>query len=143
MAAKPATAAVPAAAQKAAIEKKTYLMAPQDWDDNDSPEYGGQSDILELEVGEIAGPLEYIGSTSMTLEGGEVTVHQALTPNGDTVRCPISASFLRSFDQAAIQKGDKFAVKRNDDTTKKSGKGKGQAMHIYSVKVVERAPVKA
>lgn len=134
-------ATVPAAAQKAAIDKKTYLMEPGAWEKNSSPEFGGQSDILELEVGEIAGPLEYIGFTTMSLEGGEVTVHQAITPNGDTIRCPIAASFIRAFDQAAIAKGDKFAVKRNDDAEKKSGKGKGTNMQIYSVKVVSKAQV--
>lgn len=137
----PVTGKVPAAAQKAAIDKGTYLMEATDWDKNPNPEFGGQSDILELEVGEIAGPLGYVGFTTMTLEGGEVTVHQAQTPAGDTIRCPISSSFIRSFDQAGVQKGDKFAVKRNEDAEKKSGKGKGQMMHIYSVKIVEKAVV--
>jgi hypothetical protein len=119
--------------------KKAYLMKASDWDSNSSPEFGGQSDILELEVGEIAGPLVYIGHTDMTLESGPVRVHQAQTTDGETVRCPIATAFLRSFDQATIEKGDTFAIKRYEDTVKKSGRGKGQNMHIYAVKVLKRA----
>lgn len=118
--------------------KKTYLMDPGAWEQSDSVEYGGQSDILELEVGEIAGPLEYVGFQTMNLESGEVKVQLAVTPDKETLRCPISASFLRSFDQAGITIGDTFAIKRNEDTEKKGGKGKGQMMHIYSVKVLSK-----
>ena len=132
----------PAEAKAKATDKKTYLMEPTAWEKNESPEYGGQSDILELEVGEVAGPLTYIGYVSMTLENGDVKVHQATIPSGETVRCPISASFLRAFDQAGIQVGDQFATKRNEDVEKKKGVGKGQQMHIYSVKLVKKAPVK-
>jgi hypothetical protein len=127
----------------AATNKKTYIMDPASWDRNSSPEFGGQSDILELEVGEVAGPLTYIGYTSMKLENGDVKVHQATTPDSSTVRCPISASFLRAFDQAGIVQGDQFAIKRNEDTDKKTGVGKGQTMHIYSVKIVKKAPAQS
>jgi len=124
----------------AAPAKKTYIMDPAVWDKSSSPEFGGQSDILELEVGEVAGPLTYIGFTNMKLENGDVKVHQATTPDSSTVRCPIAASFLRAFDQAGIVQGDQFAIKRNEDTEKKTGVGKGQTMHIFSVKVLKKAP---
>ena len=138
-----ATMAAAPAKAKSAIDRTTYLMNVEDWDNNPSPEFGGQSDILELEIGDVAGPLTYIGFTEMVLEGGAVKVHQAQTANGDTVRCPIAASFIRAFDQAGIQKGDTFATKRNGDAEKKSGKGKGTNMHIYSVKVLTKAQVAA
>jgi hypothetical protein len=133
-----AEAEAAAAVTKVAIDKDTYLMEDSAWEAQDSPEFGGQSAILELEVGEIAGPLVYVGSQEMALESGPVKVHMAQTPNKDVIRCPIAAAFLRSFDQAGIQKGDTFAIKRYDDSTKKAGKGKGQSMHIFAVKVLKK-----
>lgn len=123
--------------------KKVYLMDAETWENSESVEFGGQSDILELEVGEIAGPLESVGYQMMTLESGEIRVQLAITEAKDTLRMPISASFTRAFDQAAIQIGDTFAVKRNEDVDKKAGKGKGQTMHIYSIKVLKKGPTRA
>lgn len=125
-------------AQEAAAERK-YLSSQAAWDKQQGPEYGGQADILLINIGEVVGPFEYIGHQPMTMEGGKtVTVHMALDPANETVRLPISASFLRAIDQADVIKGDKFLVRRSDDINKKAGVGKGTAMQIYAIKVVSQ-----
>lgn len=118
---------------------KPPLMAASEWDAVETPEFGGQADIMALEVDEIGGPFEYVGHQPMRLEDKDVTVHIGLTTEGTNMRLPISASFLRAVDQAKLAPGDTFAIKRNDDVKKKNGKGKGNMMQIYSVKVLTKA----
>jgi DNA helicase TIP49 (TBP-interacting protein) len=77
----------------------------------------------------------------MTTELGETTVHTATDPGNNTLRLPISATFVRAIDQAGVKRGDVFAVHRWEDVIKKSGKGKGQTMPVYSVKVITRAAI--
>ncbi len=129
-----------AAAHAEAMAARTYVLKDNDWDRADGQEYGGQSEILLMDVGEIAGKFTYVGKQAMATELGDTTVHTAVTANKEQVRLPISAAFLRSVDQAGIRQGDKFLIKRLDDVQKKSGKGKGQTMQIYAVKVTDRAP---
>lgn len=118
---------------------KPPVMSAEAWDAIETPEYGGQADIMALEEGEIGGPFTYVGHQPMRLDDKDVTVHIGQTEEGTNMRLPISASFLRSIDQAKLAPGDKFAVKRNEDVIKKNGKGKGNPMQIYSIKVLEKA----
>lgn len=118
---------------------KPPLMTAEAWDAVETPEYGGQADIIDLAVDEIGGPFTYIGHQPMNLEGKEVTVHIGQTETGNNMRLPISASFLRAVDQAKLAPGDTFAIKRNDDVKKKNGVGKGNMMQIFSVKVLTKA----
>jgi hypothetical protein len=118
---------------------RTYVGDPNDWDRMDGMEYGGQSEIMELEVGEVTQNLTYLGFQPMTMEGGKmVTVHIAKDEQNSSFRLPIAASFLRSADQAGLQKGDVFIVKRFEDTQKKRGIGKGQDMKIFALKITKR-----
>lgn len=130
-----------AEAEAKAKGTKPPLMDPSEWDAAESPEYGGQADIMELAVGEIGGPFTYSGHQEMALEGNSkpVTVHIGITEDGNNMRLPIAASFLRAVDQAGIKPGDQFAIKRLDDVKKKAGVGKGTMMQIYSVKVLKKA----
>lgn len=139
--AKEASAAVEESEQDRAARMagRTYLLDDNEWDRTDAMEYGGQADIVELEEGEVAGPFTYVGSQPMALETGDTTVHIGADPNGANMRLPISASFLRSADQARLNPGDVFLVRRSADQVKKRGKGKGQNMKIYSIKVKTRA----
>lgn len=124
---------------KAKSDRK-YVMNPAEFDKQETIEFGGQSEILELDVNECAGPFEYQGHQPMILESGETTVHLGAL-DGDLYRLPISSAFLRCVDQARLRLGDVFAIKRLPDVAKKAGKGKGQTMKIYSLKVIERAEV--
>lgn len=128
-------------AQEQQQKERPYITTQAAWDDDDSQEYGGQADILAVNIGEVAGPFEYVGHQPMVMEGGKtVTVHLGIDPAGENVRLPIAASFLRAIDQAEVMKGDKFLIRRGDDVKKKSGIGKGTNMQIFAIKVISRAP---
>jgi hypothetical protein len=121
--------------------ERPYITTPEAWDQTSGPEFGGQADILAIQIGEVAGPFEYMGHQPMVLEGNkQITVHLGMDSRDDTIRLPIAASFLRAIDQAEIIKGDKFLIKRFDDQKKKSGIGKGQNMQIFAIKPTSRAP---
>lgn len=119
---------------------RTYMNTEEAWDAAQGEEFGGKSEILSIEVGEVAGPLTYVGHQEMTTELGETTVHMATNKEGETLRLPIQATFQRAIDQAGVERGDTFLVKRDEDQTKKRGKGAGNPMAIYAVKVTNRAP---
>lgn len=135
--------ATAAAADTAAEKVRNYVMDPDKFDDLKGQEYGGQSDLLSIEAGECAGPFTYCGHSQITTELGETTSHLAFNEDGDQIRLPIQATFLKAIDQARIAVGDVFAIKRWDDQEKKKGKGAGNMMAIYSVKVISRATTSA
>ena len=137
MAADKTQAAKPGVQPGATAGKVNYVLDASKWDQQDGDVYGGQSDVLKLEVGQVAGVFTYVGSQSITTELGDTTAHTA-TIDGEPVRLPIQATFLRALDQAGIQRGDQFIIKRDADVIKKQGKGKGQPMAIYAIKVTER-----
>lgn len=130
MAKKPSERPVPSAPIPLANEEA--------WDGASGQEFGGSADILQIEVGQVAGPLEYQGHQQITTDLGEATVHTASDEEGNQWRLPIQATFVRAIDQAGMRRGDKFLVKRMDDTIKKRGKGAGNPMSIYAIKIVER-----
>jgi hypothetical protein len=128
--------------EQARIDEATlrteYLGGDADWDAEKAPEFGGQSEILVLKIGEVAKGLLYTGFNTSTIGDKPVQVHTANLASGDPVRLPISASFTRALDQASVQVGDTIMVKRYEDATKKGGVGKGQNMAIYAIKVVKK-----
>lgn len=109
------------------------------WDASEGQEFGGASDILKLEVGQIAGPLIYQGHQQIETDLGVATVHLAADEGGEQWRLPISATFIRCVDQAGLKPGDKFITRRMGDQLKKRGKGKDKPMAIFSLKVLERS----
>ena len=119
------------------------VMDPAAFDNIASVEYGGQHPILNIEVGDVAGPLTYEGHTSMTLNGKEVVVHLGSNAEAEMSRLPIAAAFCRAMDQAELGNGDTFAIKRLESVEKKAGLGKGNMMEIYSIKVISRKPATA
>lgn len=122
----------------ARMAARTYVASEADWDNEQGMEFGGQADILEMEIGEVAGPFRYVGSQPLALEKGSTTVHIGTDPSGNNIRLPISASFVRAADQARLNPGDTFLIRRGDDVKKLRGVGKGQDMKIYSLKVKTR-----
>lgn len=127
------------AARLERLKNRTFTASTGDegWDDIEAPEIGGQSEILELEIGEFVQDVEYNGHTSMVLDGREVTVHMGIM-SGESYRLPIGAAFLRAVDQARLKVGDHFAMKRMENVVKKAGVGRGQKMAIYAIKVTKR-----
>lgn len=120
---------------------RTYMADEAAWDSG-GEEFGGKSEILVLEVGEVAGPFTYIGNQEMVTDLGETTVHLA-SKDDETFRLPIQATFQRAIDQAGLTRGDTFLVKRFEDQTKKKGKGAGNPMAIYGIRVKTRVPRQA
>jgi len=111
------------------------------WDSTPGEVFGGNADILKLEVGEVAGPLTYVGLSEkkLELEGDKVDVHTARDGNGKLWRLPLSASFRNQLVESKLAEGDTFLVRRAEDAEKKKGKGKGNLMKIYQVKITARA----
>lgn len=122
------------------LKARTYMLTDKQWEDASGDEFGGKADILILEVGEVAGPLVYVGHQAMTTDLGDTTVHLATNKEGETLRLPIQATFQRAVDQAGLNRGDTFMVKRFEDQDKKKGKGAGKPMAIYGIKVTNRVP---
>ena len=129
---------IPPAPEEAKELPPEVLMTDTEWDGQKTQEYGGQSDILAISPGQIAGPLTYLGCNRITTDLGETTAHTASDKMGETWRLPIQATFLRAMDQAAVKPGDVFAIKRGDDVIKKKGAGAGKPMAIFSIKVLKR-----
>lgn len=119
--------------------ERGYLMDANAFDNLDAAEYGGQSDVMDLKVGEVAGPLSYTGFSTITTDLGDATSHTAIhTDTKESIRLPLAASFNKALDQASVNVGDIFAIKRNPDVMKKKGKGANRPMAIYSLKIIKR-----
>jgi hypothetical protein len=116
-------------------------ISREEFDKAPGESYGGQSAILQIEPNTAAGPFRYAGSQPMITELGQTTVHLATdVESQNQIRLPISATFLRAMDWAEMGIGDVFYVLRESDTVKKTGKGKGNMIPVYKLKVVKRAP---
>ena len=111
------------------------------WDQAPGETFGGNADILKLEVGQIAGPLTYSGidAKALELDGEKVDVHTARDGGGKLWRLPLSASFRNQLTESKLASGDTFYFRRLEDAVKKKGKGKGNPMRIFQVKVTARA----
>lgn len=111
------------------------------WDSAEGETFGGDADILKLDVGQIAGPLTYEGrdAKGLELDGEKVDVHTGRDAAGKLWRLPLSASFRNQLTESKLAEGDTFLVRRNEDAIKKKGKGKGNPMKIFQVKVTKRA----
>ena len=126
------------AAEAAALAERKYVSSEAAWDEAPGQEFGGKAEVVNIQVGEIAGPFTYVGHTQMQTDLGAATVHQATTKEGEQVRLPISATFVKAVDQAALSFGDTFLVRRGEDVEKKRGKGAGSMIPVYALKVLER-----
>ena len=110
--------------------------------------FGGSYARLELEPGDVSIPLVYRKDTEIPLpdqdaNGNETTKMQTVyvceLPNTELVTCPISAIFMKHFKEAKIVKGDEFRIKRYPNAVKKRGKGAGNQMQVFAVRVTKRA----
>lgn len=120
------------------LSKRGYMADAAAWDNDEGQEFGGKADVVKILVGEIAGPFTYLNHVSMETDLGKVTVHQATTEDKQQVRLPISATFVRAVDQADLKFGDVFLIKRSEDVEKKRGKGAGNDIPVFAIKVLKR-----
>lgn len=115
--------------------------ASEIFDMTDGEVFGGSADILKLDPGIAAGPLSYEGvdEKKLELDGDKVDVHVGRDGSGKRWRLPLSTSFRNQIGEAKLAKGDTFFLRRLDDAVKKKGKGKGNPMKIFQIKVTKRA----
>ena len=112
-----------------------------EWEALEAPSYGGQSPILVIKVGQVVGPITFNSIKEVASgdrEGDTMTQTTGLL-DGKTHRLPLSATVVRAVQDAQLQHGDGFWIMRHEDVIKEKGKGKGQAMGIYEIKVTDRA----
>jgi hypothetical protein len=119
-------------------------MSVDVFDDAEGEEFGGASEILHPDENEAVGPLTYLGfRANVNLGDGmpPVDIHEAKDKEGGQWRLPIAANFRAQIEKAGLARGDTFAVLRLPNVTKKKGAGKGNAMEMYKLKVLSKAPV--
>lgn len=114
------------------------LHDPKVWDQLEGETYGGQSPILVIHPGQIVGPITFNAQNTVKGDDGGEMVQTTGLVDGKTHRLPLSASFTRACQDAALAPGDTFYLQRHEDVEKKKGKGVGQMMAIYELKVTSR-----
>lgn len=127
---------------------KTQEELNKDFENPNSGElFGGSYPRLALEPGNVSEELTYVKDTTITLndpdedEGKKDINVKVLQEVASGLLCtaPIGAIFNNTFEDAKIKKGDVFRIKRYPDAEKKEGKGKGNKMQVYGIKVYKRA----
>jgi hypothetical protein len=102
---------------------------------------------LELAENEVSPLLTYRKDTKIQMESqdneGEfemktVPVVESATDH-KLYTLPLSAIFMKHWKEAEIKTCDEFKIKRYPDATKKRGKGAGNKMKVYALKVYTRA----
>lgn len=127
------------------------VAAQNNGDDFENPNvgetFGGSYARLELAENQVSELLEYVKDSKVQVEnedGAEmVPVPVARTPDGILVSLPISAIFRKHWKEANVNVGDKFKIKRYLDAIKKRGKGTGNKLKVFAVKVYERKTANA
>jgi len=109
-----------------------------EWDQVDGQEFGGQSPIIEIDPGQAAGPFILLSKTTVTTDIGTAISYTA-SYEGHQVRMPLSATFVKAVDQAQLETGDEFFIRRTEDVKGKTGRAKGQILQVYGIKVTKRA----
>lgn len=106
--------------------------------------FGGNYERIKLEENQVSSMLVYTGKkvpVTLNNERGEETIMIPLAKietTGELVTLPISAIFKKNFAAAEVKKGERFAMKRFPDTTKKNGAGKGKKMEVYAIAFPDR-----
>ena len=115
-----------------------YKIKPINWDSIEGQEFGGQAPIVNIEVGQAAGPFILLSKTTVSTEIGTAISYSA-SIDGQQVRLPLSATFVKAVDQAQLDTGDEFYIRRTEDVKGKTGRAKGQILQVYGIKVTKRA----
>lgn len=107
--------------------------------------FGGSYPRLELAEGQVSPVLTYVKDTKVQLERDDGTTEMVNAPvaqnsdDGKLVALPINAVFKKHWSEANVSVGDTFKVKRYADATKKRGKGAGNKIKVFALKVYSRA----
>ena len=127
-------------AQLTSGEPVNVKVSASQWDAAPGEVFGGSADILKMEPGEVAGPLTYEGidEKRLELEGEKIDVHVGRDAGGKRWRLPLSTSFRYQLEESKLAEGDTFLLRRAEDAIKKKGKGKGNPMKIFQIKITAR-----
>lgn len=113
--------------------------------------FGGTFKPIELEIGTVSGKLIYVKDSKIVLpktgDDGKTISETIMTPlarlNDDPesplMSLPIGTIFKKAWDESHIQPGQCFWMARYPDSKKKSGKGAGNAMKVYALKLEKTA----
>ena len=123
---------------KDAVSSGNMKVKSVEWDQIDGQEFGGQSPIIEIEVGQASGPYILLSKTTVSTEIGTAISYTA-SYEGHQVRMPLSATFVKAVDQAQLETGDEFFVRRTEDVKGKTGRAKCQILQVYGIKVTKRS----
>lgn len=110
-------------------------------------QFGGKAGYLQLQVGEVAGPLVHVKiekGVKLTEESKPLDLHVA-ERDGEEIRMPASAIFRRNAEEADLKAGDEYHVARLENAIKTTGskaQGKGKEMEVYAITVTKRAKKK-
>lgn len=116
-----------------------------DFDNLQGDQSTGKGTILELEMGEVAGPLTITRvMTGVYLSDDKdakpCTTFDAKDKEGAPWRLPVGAIFTDKMLMLSVCKGDVVYIRREVDVKKEKGRGKGTMMKDYTVKVTDRNP---
>jgi len=122
-----------------------------DNDDFENPSigeaFGGSYPNLELSQGEVSGMLTFVKESKIALqnEAGETEILSIPVANDGArlVSLPLNAVFKKHYKEANLNAGDVFRIKRYPDSTKKRGKGAGNIIKVFALKVYTRASASA
>lgn len=134
-----------AADLKAAVVPSTVNAA----DDFENPSigeaFGGNYPRIELSEGQVSPLMTYAKNSKVQVENdnGIEIINAPVCTNADDGKLyslPISAIFRKHWTEAQMQPGDTFKFKRYTDAVKKRGKGAGNKLKVFAVKVYTRSP---
>jgi hypothetical protein len=103
--------------------------------------FGGGSNRLIMEVGDVAGPLRHVKidpNVKLTQDTEPVDIYIAANGDGEELRMPAATVFRKNAELAELKPGDTYHVAREADAIKKAGKGKGRPMEVYTILVTKR-----
>lgn len=132
------------------MNDETKPVIKDDFEDPSVGEnFGGSYPRLNLEQGATSGMLSFIKDDELEIkddsEGAQPGAKKTLVlhvlqdlDSGALCTCPIGAVMDNVWLEANVKKGDVFRVKRYADQPKKEGRGKGNLMKIYGIKVYSR-----
>jgi hypothetical protein len=125
---------------------KEIVAAADDFENpNVGESFGGNYPRIELAENTVSPLLTYSKDSKVQVENDNgmevISAPVALnSEDGKLYSLPISAIFRKHWKEADVQPGDTFRFKRYVDAVKKRGKGAGNKLKVFAIKVYTRVP---
>lgn len=128
--------------------KSAIVASSDDFENpNVGETFGGNYPRIELVEGQVSPLLTYIKDSKVQITNDDGSTEMISAPvvqsaeDSKLYTLPISAIFRKHWGEANMAEGDTLKIKRYTDATKKRGKGAGNKLKVYAVKVYTRAQV--